>query len=117
MFEKDTQISLLLDFYGDILTDKRRNLMELYYNEDYSLSEISEECGLSRQGVRDSIKKGETQLHELEDKLGMVKRFTEVKSEVAKDTAEIRRIAADTDNEDVRRTLIACADRLDALSL
>ena len=59
MFEKDLNISYLLDFYGDILPEKKRDVLTLYYNEDFSLSEIAEQIGISRQGVRDIIKKAE----------------------------------------------------------
>ncbi len=74
MFEKDLRIPLLLDVYGELLTDRKREMMEYYYNEDYSLAEISEVTGISRQGVRDSIKKTVAELHELEDKLRMADR-------------------------------------------
>ena len=57
MFQKDMRLSLLLDFYGEILSQRRRELITLYYDEDFSLSEIAEHTGISRQGVRDSIKK------------------------------------------------------------
>ena len=69
MFEKDWNISYLLDFYGDILPEKKRGVMELYYNEDLSLSEIAEQIGISRQGVRDMIKKTEEELFFWEEKL------------------------------------------------
>lgn len=72
---KDLNIALLLDFYGEMLTDKQRDVVELYYDEDLSLGEIAETQKITRQGVRDSIKRGEAQLHELESKLGLVKKF------------------------------------------
>ena len=49
MFQKDMKISLLLDFYGDILSEKRRSIVGMYYDEDLSLAEIAEETGISRQ--------------------------------------------------------------------
>lgn len=60
---------LLLDTYGSLLTDRKREILDYYYNEDYSLSEISELTGISRQGVRDSIKKSEDEIYALESKL------------------------------------------------
>ncbi len=75
MFEKDLKIPLLLDVYGAILTERKREMMEYYYYEDYSLAEISEVTGISRQGVRDSLKKTVAELHELEDKLHMAERL------------------------------------------
>ena len=68
---KDLKISVLLDFYGNMLTDKQRDVLELYYNEDLSRGEIGNYEGISRQGVRDSIKRGEAVLLELEEKLGL----------------------------------------------
>lgn len=73
---KNLNISVLIDFYGDILTEKQRDVLTLYYNEDLSLSEIAEHEEISRQGVRDSIKRGEESLLELEEKLGMAQKFT-----------------------------------------
>ena len=58
---KNLEISLLFDFYGDMLTEKQRDVVELYYNDDLSLSEIAENEGITRQGVRDSIKRAEAQ--------------------------------------------------------
>ena len=72
---KDLNIALLLDFYGEMLTEKQRDMVELYYDEDLSLGEIAETVKITRQGVRDSIKRGEQQLYELEEKLGLVNKF------------------------------------------
>lgn len=70
---KNLEVSRLLDFYGMLLTDKQRETVEYYYNDDLSLSEIAENLNISRQGVRDSIKRSETILFEAEEKLGLVK--------------------------------------------
>lgn len=78
MKEKNLNVSTLLDYYGELLTDKQRDLAELYYNEDLSLGEISELENISRQGVRDSIKRGEAFLFELEDKLCMAEKMSEL---------------------------------------
>ena len=72
---KPLEMSLLFDFYGETLTDKQRELFELYYNEDLSLAEIAEHAGITRQGVRDSIKRAEHALREMEEKLGLVARY------------------------------------------
>ena len=69
MFEKNLEIGYLLDFYGDILPERRRDIMDLYYNDDLSLSEIAEQMGITRQAVRDSIKKTEQELFFYEEKL------------------------------------------------
>lgn len=76
------RMTMLFDFYGDILTQRQRELFDLYYNEDLSLSEIAENCGISRQGVRDVIVRAEAAMTELEDKTGLVKRFLQMQQHV-----------------------------------
>lgn len=71
MFSKNLLLPCLLDIYGVLLTDRKRELLDYYYEEDYSLSEISELTGISRQGIRDSVKKGEALLIDYEEKLGL----------------------------------------------
>ena len=75
---KYLSISVLMDFYGELLTDKQKDTMELYYDRDYSLAEIAEDMDISRQGVRDFIKRGEKQLYEFEEKLEMVKKYNSI---------------------------------------
>ena len=67
---KDLEMGYLLDFYGEVLTQKQREMLRQYYNDDLSLSEIGENFGITRQGARDAIKHGETTLKELEEKVG-----------------------------------------------
>lgn len=80
MFEKNMNISFLLDFYGDVLDEKPRTLLDLYYNEDLSLAEIAESEGMTRQGVRHVIKKAEQELLFLENKLGLANHFVKIRS-------------------------------------
>lgn len=77
---KNLDITILLDFYGDMLTPKQREFLDYYYNEDLSLSEIAANVGITRQGVRDAIKRAECQLLEMEQRLGLVQRFKDVQS-------------------------------------
>ncbi len=83
---KNLYISALLDVYGDFLGEKPRKLTECYYNEDLSLSEIAENEGITRQGVRDQIKRAEAQLLSLEEKCGYCKKFESLKELSAKYT-------------------------------
>lgn len=76
--EKNMELSLLLDFYGELLSEKVRRATELYYNDDLSLSEVAEDMGITRQGVRDLIKRAEGNLYGYEQKLGLYKRFLEM---------------------------------------
>ena len=80
---KDLKVSLLLDFYGGILTDKQLDAIELYYNEDLSLAEIAQHTKITRQGVRDSIKRGEAILFEMEEKLGFYKKYHNIGEKVS----------------------------------
>ena len=72
---KNLAISDLLDLYGEMLTDKQRDVIELYYNQDLSLAEIAEHEQITRQGVRDNIKRGEAFLLEMEEKLHVAEKF------------------------------------------
>lgn len=75
---KNLEISNLLDFYGAMLTEKQRSFLEYYYNDDLSLSEIAENESITRQGVRDSIKRAENTLLGMEERLGFVAKFNEL---------------------------------------
>ncbi len=76
--KKDFSISLLLDFYKNLLTEKQVSALDMYYNMDLSLSEISESVGVTRQGVRNFIKKGEEKLVAIEEALGLAKKTEEI---------------------------------------
>ena len=93
---KNLHISALLDVYGAFLGDKQRELTDYYYNDDLSLSEIAENEGITRQGVRDQIKRAEQTLFSLEEKCGYCRCFLRLKelSELAKagDGAAIKEI-------------------------
>ena len=69
------RMTMLYDFYGELLTERQREFFDLYYNEDLSLGEIAENYGITRQGVRDVIVRAEAVLTDLEDKTGLIKRF------------------------------------------
>lgn len=100
---KNLGISVLLDFYGSLLTEKQREVVELYYDEDLSLAEIAEHAGITRQGVRDCIKRAEFQLLDCEEKLGHVRRF----SEIQQGLDEIALLARDLLDENGRVSVVA----------
>ena len=89
--EKNVEISLLYSFYGRMLTERQADTIDLYYNEDLSLSEVGAELGISRQGVRDNLKRAEATLYDTEERLGLAKRFLGIKSKLG----EIDSIIAD----------------------
>lgn len=75
--DKNVEIALLLDFYGNMLTARQREIMNLYYEDNLSLSEIAEELSISKQGVSDSIKRSEKVLYDTESKLQLMKQQLE----------------------------------------
>ncbi len=91
VLEKDrVHISALLDLYGAALSVRQRDVLTLYYNDDLSLAEIAEDTGITRQGVRDAIVKGERELCDLEEKLGFLaktKRVRETAEAIAAEAA------------------------------
>ena len=84
--------SMLFDFYGELLTDKQREYFDLRYNEDLSLGEIAEQCGISRQGVWDIIRRAETAMTEIEEKTGLIKRFLERNAQIDELQNELKSI-------------------------
>ena len=68
------RMTMLFDFYGDVLTDRQKEFYDLYYNEDLSLGEIAENYGITRQGVRDIIVRAERTLEDIEEKTGLIQR-------------------------------------------
>ncbi len=79
---KNLDIILLFDFYGEMLTQKQQDFICYYYDEDLSLAEIAENEGITRQGVRDGIKRAEFQLYSYEKHLGLCERFNKIKESV-----------------------------------
>jgi Uncharacterized protein conserved in bacteria len=92
--EKTVHMTMLFDFFGELLTDKQKEYFDLYYNENLTLSEIAENEGISRQGVRDIIVRAEAILNETEDKTGIVKRYAQLQGDIVAIEGYIREIAA-----------------------
>ena len=90
---KDLELSLLLDFYGPLLTEKQRTAFDWYYNEDLSLAEIAETQGVSRQAVRDAIKRAEQQMRAMESALGLAVRFRRMTDGLTQIAADARALA------------------------
>lgn len=76
------RMTMLFDFYGEVLTPRQKEFFDLYYNEDLSLAEIAENYGISRQGVRDVVVRAEAIMTDLEDKTGLMKRFMLMQQQV-----------------------------------
>ena len=86
-------MSMLLDFYGEMLTPRQRECFDLHYNEDLSLAEIAEQCGISRQGAWDNIKRAEAALSEMEEKTGLIRRFSETQKALGEIRVKLEKLA------------------------
>lgn len=87
--DKNIHISMLLEMYGKLLTDKQSDVIDLYYNQNLSLGEIAEELKITRQGVRKSLVDGEKKLLDIEEKLGFLEekeRRVKIIKEIIKNT-------------------------------
>ena len=91
---KDLKITFLLDFYGDMLTEKQREVVEAYYNEDLSLAEIAQDRDITRQGVRDAIVRAESVLRDTEDRLRLVRRYAGIQKDADQIAQAAQRIMA-----------------------
>jgi predicted DNA-binding protein YlxM (UPF0122 family) len=112
MFEKNLNISLLLDFYGDILSERQQNMLDMYYNEDCSLSEIAENFSISRQGVRSVLKKGETILIEMEEKLQLATRFLKMRNKSTEIASELELINSKINNDDISSKILSLVNQV-----
>lgn len=90
-------MTMLFDFYGDVLTERQRFCFDLYYNEDLSLGEIAQQLNISRQGVRDLIVRSENTLTELESKIGLYRRFSQQRITIEKMHAQLRELSSITE--------------------
>ena len=112
------RMTMLFDFYGDVLTDRQKEFYDLYYNEDLSLGEIAENYGITRQGVRDVIVRAEAVLTELEDKTGLIKRFHTMRGQLEQllqDADRVVQLAARQDSEELERLALQIRDAASAL--
>ncbi len=103
--EEKVKISMLLEIYGKLLTEKQSQMLEDYYNHDLSLSEIAENQDITRQAVRDNIKKGENKLFELEEKLSIMKRTLEQEKQIQEILTELSKITDYSTDKKIEKVL------------
>ena len=103
--EKKVQISMLLQIYGKMLTEKQYELANGYYNDDLSLSEIAENNNITRQAVRDVIKKGENKLFELEEKLSFMDRMLKQDKKIQQILRELCKIQEGSSDKKIEKIL------------
>lgn len=103
--EKNVQISMLNQIYGRLLTQKQYEIIDDYYNNDLSLSEIAENNEITRQAVRDILKKGEKKLFEYEEKLMFMKRMLNQEKRIEKVLAELKKIQVNDSDKEISNIL------------
>ncbi len=103
--EEKVKISMLLEIYGKLLTEKQSQMLEDYYNHDLSLSEIAENQDITRQAVRDNIKKGDNKLFELEEKLSIMKRTLEQEKQIQEILTELSKITDYSSDKKIEKVL------------
>lgn len=113
--EEKVKISILCQLYGKLLTEKQYEVLDDYYNNDLSLSEIAENLEITRQAVRDNIKKGENKLLEYEEKLGIMKKVMEQEEKIAVILSEITKIKSKSSDKEVERILEHIKNELNCL--
>lgn len=115
VIDKNVKMSILCQIYGKLLTEKQFGLLDDYYNNDLSLSEIAENLNITRQAVRDNIKKGENKLFEYEEKLGIMKKTMEQEEKIAVILSEINKIKSESSDKEVGRILEHIKNELNCL--
>ena len=113
--EKKIKISILCELYGKLLTEKQYEFLNDYYNNDLSLSEIAENNNITRQAVRDNIKKGEKKLFEYEEKLLFMKRMLNQEEKIQKVLSELTKIQKDSSDKKVASILESIKKELNCL--
>ena len=103
--DRKVEISMLCQIYGKLLTEKQLNIMDNYYNLDLSLSEIAENEGITRQAVRDIIKKGENKLFEFEEKLLIMKKTLDQEKQIQGIIEELNKIKENSSDKKIEKIL------------
>ncbi len=103
--EKNIKMSILLDIYGKLLTEKQYNLLNDYYNNDFSQSEIAENEEITRQAVRDNLKKGENNLLEYEEKLKIMEKNLITENQINSVLEDIKIAKSKISDKEVKKLL------------
>ena len=103
--DKHIELSILVEIYGKLLTQKQQDVLNDYYNKDLSLSEIAENNNISRQGVRDLIKKGESKLFEYEEKLNIMKKMQQTDETIQNVLIKLSKIRENSSDKKIEKIL------------
>ena len=113
--DKKIEISILLDIYSNLLTEKQYDFLNDYYNNDLSLSEIAENEGITRQAVRDNLKKGENKLFEYEEKLSLMRKQIMQEEQIASILSEISTLTSKSSDNEIAAVLEDVKKKLNCL--
>lgn len=113
--EMNIKISILLEIYGKLLTQKQFDLLNDYYNNDLSLAEIAENENITRQAVRDNLKKGERKLFNFEEKLGIMKKNKMQEEQIAVILSEINNLTENSTDNEIANVLEDVKNKLNCL--
>ena len=113
--EKRVELSLLMDFYGPLLTEHRRQVLEMYLNEDMGLQEIADSLGISRQGVHEAVKTASKQLTKYEETLGIARRYMGIRREVISCREALEKVRTDEAGGEALAQAKAALDRIDGI--
>jgi len=105
-------MTLLFDYYGDLLTEKQRTFFDLHYNQDLSLSEIAEDAGITRQGVHDTLARAEAILLDMENKTGCIARARETREALGEIRAAARSLREIPGAAAAAEKILSAADRI-----
>ena len=109
------EISMLMDFYGALLSERQQQIVTLYHEENCSLQEISEELGVSRQGVHEALKKAEKSLQGFEEKLGLVGRFRSQEQVLQNALASVDELLGRCEDPGVRKGLLRIKNDINSI--
>lgn len=102
---KNLEFSTLLDLYGNLISEKQYEAMDYYYNQDLSLSEIGELLGISRQAVRNNIKKGEENILQYEENLGLYKKLSEADKTIEKTAQGLKKMNEKLESPEIEKLI------------
>lgn len=114
--EKNVKVSMLMSIYGKLLTEKQYEILDNYYNSDLSLSEIAENMNITRQAVRDIIKKGENKLFEFEEKLEIMNRTLQQEKKINEVLSELTKLQTNSSDKQVQKVLNHIMQELSCLA-
>ncbi len=107
--------SMLLDFYGELLTPRQRECYELHYNEDLSLSEIAEQCGISRQGAWDNIRRASEAMEQVEEKTGLLQRYVKTEDRLRTVQSILQDLNSETEDAENRKKIQSALEEIRSL--